>query len=72
MKRIARRLSLACMTALVMIPTAGVAAAAPAASQIRVYEDDDCDHGRYDGYQNQGRWHNGHYYGGGLGLGLIL
>lgn len=73
MKLFARGLSLACMTAAILVPAVGTATAAPTSSPAlaRVVADrgdhNDCDHGYgHSGYGNHG------YYGGGIGLGLGL
>ncbi|TJZ95038.1 hypothetical protein [Actinacidiphila oryziradicis] len=52
MKRIARGLLLACMTAAVLVPTMGTASAAPAVAQASAFDhhrfDRDCDRGCFD------------------------
>ncbi|MFD3682701.1 hypothetical protein [Streptomyces sp. NPDC058613] len=75
MKHIARGLTLACMTAALFTSVAGTASAAPQ-TQAQADRDDrrkDCDcRDKYNDYDyDYGRWSNG-YYGGGIGLGLIV
>jgi hypothetical protein len=53
MKRIALGLSLACMTAALLVPTMGTASAAPAVAQASAFDRDrfdrgDCDRDRFD------------------------
>ncbi|MCY0922559.1 MULTISPECIES: hypothetical protein [unclassified Streptomyces] len=72
MKRIARGLTLACMTAALLAPVTGTASAAPQAqAQAQGSHDDqreDCNcRDTYNGYHHGG-FNNG-YYGGGIGLG---
>ncbi|MER6393706.1 hypothetical protein ABT236_35270 [Streptomyces sp. NPDC001523] len=77
MKRIARGLTLACMTAALLGPVAATASAAPQAPAQAQGDHDDrrenCDgHYEHNGYDN-GRFNNNHYGGGiGLGLGLVI